>query len=68
VRIFFVAVTKYLREIKLKENRFILDHGFQSISMSMALNPWLAGSVAFMAVARQKHHGRRVWWRKAALS
>jgi hypothetical protein len=43
----------------LREDRFILAHGFRGFS------PWLAGSIALRPVARQKYGGKRAWWRKA---
>jgi hypothetical protein len=43
----------------LKEEIFILAHGFRDFS------PWLAGSLAFSSMARRKHPGARSWWRKA---
>jgi hypothetical protein len=47
----FIAATKYLREINLKEKKFILSHGF---------SPWLFGSVAFMPAVRQNSMQKHV--------
>jgi hypothetical protein len=43
-----------------REEGFILVHTFRGFS------PWSAGSMAFRPVARQKHHGRKTWWKEAA--
>jgi hypothetical protein len=48
-------VTKYLREIHLKKENFILIHGFEVFS------PWSLASIAFRPVAKQKHHDGRAY-------
>jgi hypothetical protein len=55
---FFIVVTKYLKNQLKGTNRFWFSlKGF---------GPWLAGSMGLRSVARQKHHGRRPWWRNIA--
>jgi hypothetical protein len=39
-----------------------LDHVFRGFSF----RPWLASAIAFRSVSRQKHHGGKALWRKAA--
>lgn len=51
-----LSLTKYWAQ--LKKEKFVLAHNSRHFSASSA------GSIVFTLVARQKHHGERVWWKK----
>jgi hypothetical protein len=54
---FFITGIKYLREINLKEERFILVHSFRDFSScSLAL--------LFLGSGKAERHGRENMWRR----
>jgi hypothetical protein len=55
-----VTVTKYLKEVSLKEKRFIQAHSFKGFS------PWSLGLTVLRPMVRQpSHHDKNAWQRKS---
>lgn len=52
----FLLLPQNTRECHQREKRVILAH---------TSSPWLGGSTVLRSVAKQKHHGGKVWWKHA---
>jgi hypothetical protein len=56
----FITVTKYLRKLTYKEERFILAHVFRGFSS------WSLGPIILDLSLSTVHHGGSAWWRRPA--